>query len=259
MTEEAEECPCTDTLYDNTFGHTICTACGKVLEEHTIAYEVSFGEKSSGAAVADGFFIGQGQARAKSAGYNKFGMSGTDEGEKHAVAIQSGNAKIRELATQVGMSVRHVEIAERYYKLAVVHGFIKGRKTRVVAACCLYIVCRLEKTSHMLMDFADVLEINVYSIGTTYMRLVVILNLRNNIQHIDPCLYIQRFASKLEFEEKNSAVVHDSLRLISRMDRDWIKLGRRPAGICAAGLIVFLIQLFLSLLECTDSIAPFRK
>jgi transcription factor IIIB subunit 2 len=42
----------------------------------------------------------------------------------------------------------------------------------------LYIVCRLEKTSHMLMDFADALEINVYAIGTTYMRLVIVLNLR---------------------------------------------------------------------------------
>jgi transcription factor IIIB subunit 2 len=52
----------------------------------------------------------------------------------------------------------------------------------------------------------------------------------------------------LEFEEKNYAVISDALRLVSRMDRDWIKLGRRPAGICAAGSIHLLnvIALFIA-------------
>lgn len=37
----------------------------------------------------------------------------------------------------------------------------QGRKTEFVVAACLYIVCRYEKTSHMLLDFADALQVNV--------------------------------------------------------------------------------------------------
>lgn len=87
----------------------------------------------------------------------------------------------------------------------------------------------------MLIDFSDILQTNVYILGTTYMKLVFILHLRDSIPFLDPALYIARFAARLEFDDLMPKVIHDSLRLVSRMDRDWIKLGRRPSGICAAG------------------------
>jgi transcription initiation factor TFIIIB Brf1 subunit/transcription initiation factor TFIIB len=62
-------------------------------------------------------------------------MAGTDEGEKHQNSLMNGNRKIGEVAGMVRMSRRHCDIAERYYKLAVVHGFTKGRKVAVCAAC----------------------------------------------------------------------------------------------------------------------------
>ena len=51
----------------------------------------------------------------------------------------------------------------------------------------------------------------------------------------DPCLYIHRFAHKLEFGEKEHDVAMTALRLVSRMKRDWIHHGRRPSGLCGAG------------------------
>lgn len=51
----------------------------------------------------------------------------------------------------------------------------------------------------------------------------------------DPCLYIHRFAHKLEFGEKEHDVAVTALRLVSRMKRDWIHHGRRPSGLCGAG------------------------
>lgn len=51
---------------------------------------------------------------------------------------------------------------------------------------------------------------------------------------VDPSLYISRFASLLEFGEETPKVVADALRLVQRMDRDWMQTGRRPAGICGA-------------------------
>lgn len=53
----------------------------------------------------------------------------------------------------------------------------------------------------------------------------------------DPCLYIMRFANKLEFGEKTHEVSMTALRVVQRMKRDSIHSGRRPSGLCGAGII----------------------
>lgn len=55
---------------------------------------------------------------------------------------------------------------------------------------------------------------------------------------IDPSLYINRFASQMEFGDQLSAVCLTALRITKRMQRDWIVLGRRPLGIVAAALLL---------------------
>jgi len=60
------------------------------------------------------------------------------------------------------MTERHMEAAQRYYNLAILNDFNKGRKTVNVASACLYIVCRMEKTSHLLIDFSDVLQVCIF-------------------------------------------------------------------------------------------------
>ncbi len=64
------------------------------------------------------------------------------------------------------------------------------------------------------------------------MKFSRLLNLKLPI--IDPSLYIHRFASKLEFGDKTHTVAMTALRLVARMKRDWMQVGRRPAGICGA-------------------------
>lgn len=51
-------------------------------------------------------------------------------------------------------------------------------------------------------------------------------------------MYVHRFAKHLEFGDEQSKVAKDALRLIQRMDRDWMVQGRRPSGICGAALIL---------------------
>ncbi|VVD02932.1 unnamed protein product [Leptidea sinapis] len=53
-----------------------------------------------------------------------------------------------------------------------------------------------------------------------------------------PCLYIIRFSSQLQFEEKQHEVSMTALRLVQRMKRDSIHSGRRPSGICGAALLI---------------------
>ncbi|KAI8425260.1 hypothetical protein MSG28_007053 [Choristoneura fumiferana] len=54
----------------------------------------------------------------------------------------------------------------------------------------------------------------------------------------NPCLYILRFSSQLQFEDKQHEVSMTALRLVQRMKRDSIHSGRRPSGICGAALLI---------------------
>ena len=56
---------------------------------------------------------------------------------------------------------------------------------------------------------------------------------------MDPCLYVMRFAHRLELGDKTHEVSMTALRLVSRMKKDWIHFGRRPSGLCGAGKIFF--------------------
>jgi transcription factor IIIB subunit 2 len=97
----------------------------------------------------------------------------------------------------------------------------------------------MNKTAHMLIDFADALSINVYQIGSTFLDLLpLVTSKEDTLPLVDPSLYISRFASKLEFGEKTIDVVRDANRVVLRFNRDWITQGRRPAGICAASLFI---------------------
>ena len=55
---------------------------------------------------------------------------------------------------------------------------------------------------------------------------------------MDPCLYVMRFAHKLEFGDKTQKVSMIALRLVLRMKKDWIHFGRRPSGLCGAALLI---------------------
>lgn len=111
-----------------------------------------------------------------------------------------------------------------------------GRKNSHVIAACVYMVCRLEFTPHILLDLSDVMQVNVYDLGKTYLKLSSMLCLK--IPPIDPCIYIMRYAHKLNIKGKSNEVQMTALRLVSRMKRDWMHAGRRPSGLCGAALLV---------------------
>ncbi|RGB38550.1 hypothetical protein C1646_621009 [Rhizophagus diaphanus] len=218
--------------YDTAAGHAFCPKCGFVVEESKIVSEVTFGESASGAAILQGSYVGADQSKARSAGpYRRH--SSLDSREQ---TIANGRRQIQALATALRLADHLMEAAQRYFNLAITNNFIQGRKTQLVVAACLYIVCRTEKTSHMLIDFSDILQVNVFTLGSTFLKLVRTLHLV--LPLVDPSLYISRFASLLEFGEETPKVVADALRLVQRMDRDWMQTGRRPAGICGACLLI---------------------
>ncbi|RKP08064.1 cyclin-like protein [Thamnocephalis sphaerospora] len=218
--------------HDDAQGNAFCVQCGVVFEENTLAKEVEFGEKSNGAAVLMGSYVSAGQGRAISFGSNR--RQATLESKEQSIA--NGRRHIQALATALRISERYVEAAQRYFNLALAYNFTRGRTTQSVTAACLYVACRMERTSHMLIDFSDVLQVNVFSLGNTFLKLVKELNLR--LPLVDPSIYIHRFAAMLDFGDMTPTVATDALRLVQRMGRDWIQTGRRPAGICGACLLI---------------------
>ncbi|KAL9547919.1 hypothetical protein MBANPS3_005938 [Mucor bainieri] len=219
------------TESDSANGTIYCVDCGTVLEENTIVAEVTFGETSGGKAVLQGSYAGE---SGRISGGGLFGRNRGREGQEQA--IENGRIKISSLAHAVRLPERYREAAQRYYNLAVVNRFTRGRRSDHVAAVCLYAVCRTEKSSHMLIDFSDILQVNVFTLGATFLKLCRVLNL--SLPHVDPSIYISRFAVALDFGDYTQRVAQDAVRLTQRMDRDWITSGRRPAGVCGACLLM---------------------
>ncbi|EDO28578.1 predicted protein, partial [Nematostella vectensis] len=233
MSSVCSNCGGSDIDLDPSRGDAVCMGCGSVLEDNIIVSEVQFQENSLGGTSAIGQFV-------SSEGKEQFGTpsrgGGTYVHLNHFWSLFKGRKRINQLGHQLQMNQHCIDTAYNFYKLAVNKRLTRGRRTAHVVAACLYLVCRTERTPHMLLDFSDILQIDVFTLGRAYLKLAQELYI--NLPAIDPCLYIHRFAHKLELGEKEHDVAVTALRLVSRMKRDWIHHGRRPSGLCGAALLV---------------------
>jgi len=231
---KCKSCGSTDIESDSVRADAVCTKCGTVLESGIIVSDVQFEENAHGGSSAIGTFV----SADRKGGSNTFGGTfHTGIGrESREITLKNARKKIVALAQQLRLRPDHIDMAFYFFKLALAKHLTRGRKSSHVIAACVYITCRTEGTSHMLIDFSDVLQVDVYELGRTYLRLSQALCI--NIPAMDPCLYVMRFAHKLEFGDKTHEVSMTALRLVSRMKKDWIHFGRRPSGLCGAALLI---------------------
>ncbi|XP_077179986.1 transcription factor IIIB 90 kDa subunit isoform X2 [Paroedura picta] len=218
---------------DSARGDAVCTGCGSVLEDNIIVSEVQFVENSGGGSSAVGQFVSL-DAAGKSQTVGGFHVNLGKE--SRAQTLQNGKRQIHHLGNQLQLNQHCLDTAFNFFKMAVSKHLTRGRKMTHVIAACLYLVCRTEGTPHMLLDLSDLLQVNVYVLGKTFLLLARELCI--NAPAIDPCLYIPRFAHMLEFGDKNHEVSMTALRLLQQMKRDWMHTGRRPSGLCGAALLV---------------------
>ncbi|KAF3491215.1 transcription factor IIIB 60 kDa subunit [Arthroderma uncinatum] len=230
-------CPDPNIVEDD--GQRVCAGCGTVISESNIVSEVTFGEASSGAAVVQGTFVGADQSHGRSFGPG-FQRGGGIESRE--ITEQNGNRYIAQLSRALNIPESASKAGGQVFKLAVGLNFIQGRRTKTVAAVALYIACRRQDgNTVMLIDFADVLMINVFKLGRAYKALLDELRLGGNhfiMNPIDPESLIYRFSKQLEFGPAMMQVASEAVRIVQRMNRDWMITGRRPAGICGAALIL---------------------
>ncbi|SPJ12861.1 transcription factor IIIb subunit, putative [Plasmodium sp. DRC-Itaito] len=156
--------------------------------------------------------------------------------ESREISLQKGYVNIQKIADHLHLSSQHIEGAQRIYLMALQRNFTMGRNNSYVAASCLYTICRREKSPIMLIDFSDILQTPVKPLGKTFLKLLRLLHI--NVPNIDPSLFLERFAHKLNLKNDIYKVTYTGIKLIQAMTRDWISTGRRPTGLCGAALLI---------------------
>ena len=149
--------------------------------------------------------------------------------------------KAQKLASKLG-DLLHIEghivsSAQQLSKLVQSKNWVQGRSTSLVVLACLYYASRTAETGHLMIDFADALGVDVYSLSKLYLRLVRDMNLEARLS--DPSLYVPRFLRALAVPSNVERKMLDYvLRLLARMREDWLAQGRRPTGLIAAGFYI---------------------
>lgn len=86
-----------------------------------------------------------------------------------------------------------------------------------MAAACLYIACRIHQSPHLLIDFSDAIQMDMFKIAEVFKIFSneVLLEKKDKEKLIiDPSLFIDRFCSRLEFGDKFQQVKDTAIRLI---------------------------------------------
>ncbi|KFD52925.1 hypothetical protein M514_06235 [Trichuris suis] len=225
-------CGCTVIDEDHALGTRVCHECGIVLEENTLVSELTFQETSGGGSVMVGRMIYEDRLNRQTLPMLRLGN--TEDSQE--LTLANAKKKMMIIANQLNLSQNCVNTALRFYKLALHLRLTFGRPLEQVTASLLYLTCRLDGAPYMLLDFCDVVEVNLYSLGRTFIFFCRSLYI--NVPSTDPSIYVLRFARSLKFGEKENMVVTLALRIVKRLQRDWIAIGRRPAGICGAALLL---------------------
>ncbi|CAH0594115.1 unnamed protein product [Chrysodeixis includens] len=232
--KKCKHCGSSDIEVDPARGDAVCTSCGSVLEDNIIVAEIEFQENAHGGASTIGQFVSA-ESKGGATGFGRAFNAGIGQ-ESREVTLRKAREGITALCQQLRLNQQCIDIACNFYKMALSRHLTIGRPSGHTQAACVYMTCRTEGTAHLLIDVSDAVPIDCYQLGRTYFKLSRALCI--NIPPTDPCLYILRFSSQLQFGEKSHEVSMTALRLVQRMKRDSIHSGRRPSGICGAALLI---------------------
>ncbi|KAI0145608.1 hypothetical protein GGR57DRAFT_480053 [Xylariaceae sp. FL1272] len=218
-----------------------CSSCGREIDASNIVAEVQFGETSSGAAMVQGSFVAADQGTSRSnmgPGMRRMGGLAGDNREK---TIRDAKNRMYGFKSRLqSISESSVECAIMIFKLVLGENWLQGRGMDKVVPVCLYTACRREERCDvMLIDFAEVSQINVWELGHVFKDLSSIYSFQTHqVRSVIPEDLMMRFAEKLDFGDFTNKVAADASRLCQRMARDWMVMGRRPSGVCGACLLM---------------------
>ncbi|CAN8270029.1 unnamed protein product [Cochlearia groenlandica] len=208
-------------------GALACNLCGRILENFNFSTEVTFVKNAAGQSQASGNIVRSVQ-------------SGISFSRERRVRI--ARDEFMNLRDALGIGDERddvIDMAVRFFTMAVEQNFTKGRRTELVQCSCLYLTCREKNIPFLLIDFSSYLRVSVYELGSVYLQLCEMLYIAENRNYeklVDPSIFIPRFSNSLLKGTHDKAVVRTARDIIASMKRDWIQTGRKPSGICGAAL-----------------------
>ena len=215
-------------------GSSYCLGCGFVVDEVNIVSDITFDNtKVVGTFVSN---LQGGSSFLKNKHGNYICDSKHSRMNKAYQEISNIADKLSKVFFKKDINSYIVERAKKCYLIAAENKFLQGRKTKLIVGIILYSICRQEKTMHLLIDFSEVLQTNLYVLGNLYLKIIHLLNLK--IPHIDPSLFIQRFCNKLKFGDQTNNIANLALKILQSMKRNWLHIGRRPNGLCGAAIMI---------------------
>lgn len=167
MPKICPHCQSSELDVDPSRGDTVCMGCGSVLEENAIVSEVSFAENADGSSSVVGQFV-------STEGQNGPHFAGLRHGigkESRQMTLDRGRREIREMASHLSLNKHCVDTAFNFFKMAIHKRLSRGRRIQHIVAACLYMTCRTEGTPHMLLDFSDITQVNVFVLGKAFLVL----------------------------------------------------------------------------------------
>jgi transcription factor IIIB subunit 2 len=224
-------------------GVKICKNCFTELQNVNITAEVTFEDQAGGRSTVQGGLVGENARFSKTLGAGAYRRIGGGERNSMVEIENAGRRALASLAAPLKIPDNITQQAASVWSLAALNNFMAGRRTDEVAAACMWAACRRQKENDvLLMDMAEILRINVFRLGEVYKDLCEKLFLEGKpvgYQHfVEMEPLIKKYCQKLQFGDKTNQVGYDALRIMRRMNRDWIVSGRHPAGLCGACIIL---------------------
>eukprot|EP00796_Vickermania_ingenoplastis_P003751 gene3751-2647_t len=222
--------PASALFVDREHGSTICTLCESVIDMPVYELDPQFPRGASGS----GGGMNRGAGGSAPASFRPTRNAMYTDASRPRPSMENARRVMSNIARELEINDDIVEMALAIYKLGVNMNVISGTRNSVVCAC-LYAVCRRERTSHVIYDFAATGGVTPAAILSNMHHICRATH--TEVPVVDPSCMVQRFAEYLNLGNALPQVLVCALKLLRAMQEDWISCGRRPMGVCAASLI----------------------
>ncbi|KAK4495873.1 hypothetical protein PRZ48_013141 [Zasmidium cellare] len=225
-------------------GRLVCKDCFTEVAESNIVAEVEFNDEGGDRVTVQGAAVHENSRHATTLNADSFRRIGGGTRNTAAETDRAGKRALSALVPKLGITENISVQAESIWSMAAANNFTAGRRSDEVAAACLYAACRRRKENTIiLMDISELIKVNVFRLGEVYKDLCKTLFLAEEggvgfqyMVELEPLIF--KYCQKLQFGDKTNVVAEDALKIIRRMNRDWIVSGRHPAGLCGACIIL---------------------
>ena len=214
-------CNSKNLIFNYKLNSTLCENCGKIINENLFLNENNFTELNK-------FSYNNNK-------FNNFLLSNQ---------IFNREKKIKNLFLNIINILKLpnflLEISMKYYKLCINKNFSKGIKSKILCCVILYSICRLNNINILLIEFSNIIKINLFKLGTIYIKFIKLFDLK--IPLLDSSLILKKLISKFKNFNSNELqqINQIAFKILQCMKKNWLIEGRNPNGICAACIFISL-------------------